>query len=156
MLWVPWQIFAPKEWIGLETALSVSTTVFEAPHRTSVRNTHRGFLVTAYDVRTNVKKRKVALLTEPSAGAQLEELKTFLSTYILIGPLLSALFAQHIDNFFFACTLFVSLVGTAFYWFMKRMAILEKSVGTLENKLAELSVGNLSLPVETMDCDQSN
>ena len=48
---------------------------------------------------------------------QLDELKTVIFMYVVMAPLLSALFADKIDNFFVACLLFVGLVGTAFTTF---------------------------------------
>jgi hypothetical protein len=61
-------------------------------------------------------------------GQQLENLKTFLYTYIVMAPLLSALFAEHIDSWFFACVLFVALVGGAFSWVRSRLDELEQSL----------------------------
>ncbi len=69
---------------------------------------------------------------------QLDELKTMLFPYIVIGPLLSALFAQEINDVFIACLLFVGMVGSAFYWFHKRFEMIERSVREQEEKLAEL------------------
>lgn len=78
-------------------------------------------------------------MQDNSPGRQLENLKTFLFTYIVLAPLLSALFAEHIDNWIVACMLFVGLVGGAFIWVRRRLAELEESVSEQERKLAELS-----------------
>jgi hypothetical protein len=72
---------------------------------------------------------------------QLDELKTMLFPYIVIGPLLSALFAQEINDIFVACLLFVGMVGSAFYWFYKRFEMIERSVREQEEKLVELGGG---------------
>ncbi len=74
-----------------------------------------------------------------SPTEQIENLRTFLYTYIVLGPLLSALFAEHIDNRFFACTLFVALVMGALSWVRKRLVQLEDSLREQERKLGELS-----------------
>ncbi len=70
---------------------------------------------------------------------QLENLKTFLFTYIVLGPLLAALFSEHIDNWFFACGLFVALVMGALSWVRNRLATLEKSLQEQERILDEIS-----------------
>jgi uncharacterized membrane protein YfcA len=70
---------------------------------------------------------------------QIENLKTFLFTYIVLGPLLAALFSEHIDNRFFACVLFVTLVTGALSWLRKRLVQLEKSIREQERRLEELS-----------------
>jgi len=75
-------------------------------------------------------------------SSQLDELKTLLFPYVLIGPLLSALFAQQIDNVFVVCALFVLLVGTAFFWIKKRIDLLEKSILEQERRLVELTGGS--------------
>jgi hypothetical protein len=69
---------------------------------------------------------------------QIDELKTILFTYIVMGPLLSALFADKIDNIFVACLLFVGLVGTAFAYFRNRIGILEESLKEQERRLMEM------------------
>jgi hypothetical protein len=76
-------------------------------------------------------------MTAPSPGQLIEELKAFLYPYIVIGPLVSALFADKIDNVAVACLLFVGFVGAAFNWFSKRIQLLEAAVRELENKLRE-------------------
>ena len=77
--------------------------------------------------------------TPPST--QLDELKTLLFPYVIIGPLLSAFFAQQIDNIFVVCALFVTIVGSAFFWFKKRIDLLEKTVLDQERRLVELTGG---------------
>jgi hypothetical protein len=78
-------------------------------------------------------------MTNDPPSRQLDELKTLLFPYIVIGPLLSALFANQIDNIFTACLLFVGLVGSAFFGFRKRYEMIERSVREQEEKLAELA-----------------
>ena len=70
---------------------------------------------------------------------QLDELKTMLFPYIIIGPLLSALFANQIDSLFMACLLFVGMVGSAFFVFKKRYEMIERSVREQEAKVVELT-----------------
>jgi Na+/melibiose symporter-like transporter len=77
-------------------------------------------------------------LTENSVSRQFDELKTFLLTYVLIAPLLSALFAEHIDNKFIACILFVGLVGTAFCWFRRRLADLDEWIQEMVSRIDDL------------------
>ena len=69
---------------------------------------------------------------------QLDELKTFIFTYVVLAPLLAALFADKIDSMFIACLLFVGLVGTAFIHLKNRLEQLEKSVKDQERRLMEL------------------
>ena len=71
----------------------------------------------------------------------MDELKGLLFPYVIIGPLLSAFFAQQIDNIFVVCLLFVLLVGSAFFSFKKRVDLLEKSILEQERRLAELTGG---------------
>jgi hypothetical protein len=59
--------------------------------------------------------------------------------YIVLGPLLAALFANQIDNLFVACLLFVGMVGSAFFGFRKRYEMIEKSVRKQEEMLVELT-----------------
>lgn len=73
---------------------------------------------------------------------QIDELKTLLFTYIVMGPLLSALFADKIDNIFVACFLFVGLVGTAFGYFKNRIEKLEESLKDQEQKLMKMEATN--------------
>ncbi|AFM26177.1 hypothetical protein [Desulfomonile tiedjei] len=73
---------------------------------------------------------------------QIDEFKTLLFTYIVMGPLLSALFADKIDNIFVACLLFVGLVGTAFGYFKNRIEKLEESLKEQERKLMEMGALN--------------
>ena len=70
---------------------------------------------------------------------QLDELKTFLFAYMVMAPLLSALFAEHIDNRIVACALFVGLVGGSFFWVRQRVVRLEESLREQERRLAEFS-----------------
>jgi hypothetical protein len=77
-------------------------------------------------------------MMEHSPSSLIEDLKTFLYPYIVIGPLISALFANSIDNLFAACLAFVAFVGTAFFWFNKRIQLLEEAVRDLEKKLGDL------------------
>ncbi len=69
---------------------------------------------------------------------QLEELKTLIFTYVVLAPLLSALFADKIDNLFVACLLFVGLVGTAFLYLKDRLEKLGESLKEQERELNEL------------------
>jgi hypothetical protein len=69
---------------------------------------------------------------------QLDELKTVIFTYIVMAPLLSALFADKIDNFFVACLLFVGVVGTAFVHLRNRLGKLEESLKEQESRLMKL------------------
>ncbi|MBI4962663.1 MAG: hypothetical protein HY913_05240 [Desulfomonile tiedjei] len=85
-------------------------------------------------------------MIDASPSTQLDELKNLFFPYVLIGPLLSAFFAQQIDNVFVACLLFVLLVGSAFFWFKKRIDLLEKSILEQEKRLAELTGGSKEEP----------
>jgi hypothetical protein len=78
-------------------------------------------------------------MTHDQPSRQLDELKTMLFPYIVLGPLLSALFANQIDNIFVACLLFIGMVGSAFFGFRKRYEMIEKSVGEQEEKLVGLT-----------------
>ncbi len=69
---------------------------------------------------------------------QLDELKAAIFTYVVLAPLLSALFAEKIDNMFVVCLLFVGLVGTAFVYFRNRLGQLESSLKEQERRLMEL------------------
>jgi hypothetical protein len=75
---------------------------------------------------------------EDLPSQQIEELKTILFTYVVVGPLLAALFADKIDNVFVACLSFVSLVGTFFVFLRNRIEKLEVSVKEQEQRLREL------------------
>lgn len=89
-------------------------------------------------------------MIETPPSAQLDELKAFLFPYVIIGPLLSAFFAQQIDSVFFVCLLFVLLIGTAFFWFKKRLDLLEQTILEQERRLAELtSTALLNKPEKT-------
>jgi hypothetical protein len=83
-------------------------------------------------------------MTHDPPSRQLDELKTMLFPYIVLGPLLAALFANQIDNIFVACLLFVGMVGSAFFGFRKRYEMIEKSVRDQEAKLVELT-GTLNM-----------
>ncbi|MHB8205147.1 MAG: hypothetical protein ACYDHG_15770 [Desulfomonilaceae bacterium] len=75
---------------------------------------------------------------EDLPSQQLDELKATIFTYVVLAPLLSALFAEKIDNMFIACLLFVGLVGTAFVYLKNRLEKLEASLKEQERKLMEL------------------
>ncbi len=75
---------------------------------------------------------------EDLPSQQVDELKTFIFTYVLIAPLLSALFADKIDNLFVACLLFVGVVGTSFVYLRNRLLKLEESLKEQERRLMEL------------------
>jgi len=75
---------------------------------------------------------------------QLDELKTFIFTYVFLAPLLSALFADKIDNIFVVCVLFVGIVGTASVYLNRRMTKLEETLKEQERRLREF--GELSDP----------
>jgi hypothetical protein len=77
---------------------------------------------------------------------QIDELKNRLFMYVILAPLISALFAQRIDSVFIACALFVGAVGTFFSWLHTRLDILEKSVREQEERLAELTRERESRP----------
>ncbi len=65
---------------------------------------------------------------------QLDELKSVIFTYVLLAPLLSALFADKIDNIFVVCLFFVVTVGTAFVHLRNRLVQLEESLKDLERR----------------------
>lgn len=75
---------------------------------------------------------------EDLPSQQLDELKATIFTYVVLAPLLSALFAEKIDNMFVVCMLFVGLVGTAFIYLRKRLGQLEESLKQQERRLMEL------------------
>jgi hypothetical protein len=75
---------------------------------------------------------------EDLPSQQLDELKTFIFTYVFLAPLVSALFADKIDNIFVVCVLFVGIVGTASVYLRKRIARLEESLHEQERRLKEL------------------
>jgi hypothetical protein len=85
------------------------------------------------------------------ASQQIDELKTLLYSYVTLGPLVSALFANRIDNTFVACCLFVAFVGTGFVWIKKRIETLEQSVREQEERLEKLSRLLERAPEETED-----
>ncbi len=87
----------------------------------------------------------------------LDEIKGPLFTYVLLGPLVSALFAQKIDNELVSCLVFVAFVGTAFYRFRTRLNNLEQSVRELEEELERLKPKPLSLlghPIRSVNGDR--
>jgi hypothetical protein len=88
---------------------------------------------------------EVPIMDEPPSE-QLDQLKTIVFTYIVIAPLLSALFADKIDSIFLACALFVGLVGTVFVHLRNRMRDLEESLKEQERRLMELERANDSGP----------
>ena len=78
------------------------------------------------------------LVMKDLPSRQLDELKTVVFMYVVMAPLLSALFADKIDNIFVACLLFVGLVGMSFVHFRNRMEKLEESLKEQERRLMEL------------------
>jgi len=81
---------------------------------------------------------------EDLPSRQLDELKTFIFTYVFLAPLLSALFADKIDNIFVVCLLFIGMVGTAFVCLRRRIGRLEESLKEQESRLMDL--GGLAPP----------
>jgi len=69
---------------------------------------------------------------------ELDQPKGVIFTYVVIAPLLSALFADKIDNIFVVCLLFLGLVGTALIYFRNRLRQLEESLKEQEWRLMEL------------------
>ena len=76
---------------------------------------------------------------------QLDELKSVIFTYVLLAPLLSALFADKIDNIFVVCLFFVALVGTAFAHLRNRLRQLEESLKDMESRQGFDDVNNEKL-----------
>ena len=92
------------------------------------------------DPKTTKASRKpfgVLVMKDPPSQ-QLDELKTVIFTYVVMAPLLSALFADKIDNVFVACLLFVGLIGTVFVHLRNRLGKLEESLQEQERRLMEL------------------
>ena len=88
-------------------------------------------------VKPSLKTSDVLIMKElPSQ--QLDELKSVIFTYVLLAPLLSALFSDKIDNIFVVCLLFVGFVGTAFVYFRNRLSQLEESLKDQERRLTKL------------------
>ena len=83
-------------------------------------------------------KTSEVLVVKELPSQQLDELKTVIFMYVVLAPLLSALFAAKIDTIFVACLLFVGLVGTAFVHLRNRLARLEDSLKEQERRLMEL------------------
>ncbi len=73
---------------------------------------------------------------------QLDELKSVIFTYVVLAPLLSALFADKIDNFFVVCLFFVVTVWTAFVYVINRLGELEESLKDLERRSGLEDVNN--------------
>jgi len=69
---------------------------------------------------------------------ELDQPKGVIFTYVVIAPLLSALFADKIDNIFVVCLLFLGLVETALIYFRNRLRQLEESLKEQEWRLMEL------------------
>ncbi len=82
------------------------------------------------------------LVMKDFPSQQLDELKTFILMYVVLAPLLSALFADKIDNIFVACLLFVGLVATSFRYLRNRLKKLEESLKEQERRLMELEGSN--------------
>jgi hypothetical protein len=82
-------------------------------------------------------KPSEALVMKQIPSQQLDELKSVIFPYVVIAPLLSALFADKIDNIFVACLLFVGLVGTGFIYLRKQLGKLEESLKEQERRLME-------------------
>lgn len=82
-----------------------------------------------------------SLFMDELPSRQFDELKSVIFTYVLIAPLLSALFANDIDNIFVVCLLFVGLVGTAFVYLRNRLSQLEELIKDQERRLLELEGG---------------
>ncbi len=76
--------------------------------------------------------------SETLPSEHLEQLKTSIYLYVVIGPLISALFADKIDNFFVACLLFVGFVGTAFLYLRNELGKLQESIKAQEKKLMQM------------------
>ncbi len=88
-------------------------------------------------VKPNLKPSDVLVMKElPSQ--QLDELKSVIFTYVLLAPLLAALFADKIDNIFIVCLLFVGFVGTAIVYLRNRLSLLEESLKEQERRLMKL------------------
>lgn len=81
--------------------------------------------------------RTEALAMKQIPSQQLEELKSVIFPYVVIAPLLAALFADKIDNIFVACLLFVALVGTGFIYLRNQLGKLEESLKEQERRIAE-------------------
>jgi hypothetical protein len=90
-------------------------------------------------------------MNDDPPSQQIDDLKGGLFTYIILAPLVAALFAERIDNVFVACVLFVSLVGTAYVWLRTRLEQLERSVREQEDKLEKLTRRLEFNPQETTD-----
>jgi len=75
---------------------------------------------------------------EDLPNQQLDELKTFIFTYVFLAPLLSALFADKIDNIFVVCVLFIGIVGSASVYLNRRITKLEETLKDQERTLKDL------------------
>jgi len=78
------------------------------------------------------------LVMKDRPSQQLDELKTVIFMYVVMAPLLSALFADKIDNTLVVCLLFVGLVGTFSVYLRNRLGKLEESLKEQERRLMEL------------------
>jgi hypothetical protein len=85
-------------------------------------------------------------MVQDPPSRQIDELKSGLFIYVILAPLISALFAERIDSVFIACALFVGVVGTFFSWLRTRLDILEKSVREQEERLTELTENRETRP----------
>lgn len=79
-------------------------------------------------------------MNDDSPSRQIDEMKAPLFSYVTLGPLIAALFAEKIDNDIAVCILFVCLIGGMVFWLKKRLAILETACIKQEQRLAELTV----------------
>jgi hypothetical protein len=87
----------------------------------------------------------------------LDDIKGRLFAYILLGPLLSALFAEKIDNQLVSCLVFLGFVGSAFLWFRKRLDLLEREVRQLEEELAAAADKNgTTRKTHSLACSESD
>jgi len=77
-------------------------------------------------------------MTDEPPSRQIDDLKPGLFLYITLAPLISALFAESINNKFVACLLFVGIIGVAFHSFKTRLDTLETAVREQEEKLAQV------------------
>lgn len=77
-------------------------------------------------------------MTIDRPSSQIDALRPGLFTYVILAPLVSALFAERIDNVLVACLLFVCGVGAAFLWVRRRIDTLEKAVRDQEERLEYL------------------
>lgn len=69
---------------------------------------------------------------------QIDELRAPLFTYVVLGPLIAALFAEKIDNEVMVCLLFVGLIGGTAFWLRRRLDELANSCAQQQKQLEEL------------------